>query len=566
MAHPLRGIGRRSAGIGRVALALPPALVTACVLAAAGVCAAPGALAMAGASDAARSSDAAGTADAASAAAPEGTSAAASAAAGQRPRGIVPKSRPGRSIPPDSVQFIYYGGPIIPAIKIYQVLWGTGTYLPGVANGGATTATKMGDFYRAITGSPYLDWMCEYDAGGLSIGRGQFAQTITITPTAPNGGALLDDAHIQAEIAAQVAAGVLPPPDADTVFMIHFPKGVTIDDPAVGQSCVDFCAYHSTGLIGGQYVYYGVLPDFSPGTGCDLGCGVAPALFDDLCSTASHEIAEAITDPAVGQGTDIAYPLAWYDIVNGEIGDVCELSESSLLGSDGVTYDVQNVWSSQLGHCIATKPNDPPVAACRDVTVTVSGCSAPVSIDNGSHDPDCWDTVALAQSPAGPYAVGTTSVTLTATDNAGAFSSCTGQVTVVSNGCDDGIACTTGDTCQGAVCAGTPGPPPAEVGASLAVTLSGNLATITWTPAAGATSSDVLRGRVSALPVGPGGGDESCLADETTGRSMIDAAVPPVGDGYWYLVRGRSFCGVGPWGFEIQTGQPPSPEITSTCP
>ncbi len=78
--------------------------------------------------------------------------------------------------------------------------------------------------------------------------------------------------------------------------------------------------------------------------------------------------------------------------------------------------------------------NQPPVALCRNVTVntTVNTCSAPASVDNGSYDPDGSIANAL-QSPAGPYGNGTTSVTLTVTDNQGASNSCSGTVTVIDN-------------------------------------------------------------------------------------------------------------------------------------
>lgn len=76
-------------------------------------------------------------------------------------------------------------------------------------------------------------------------------------------------------------------------------------------------------------------------------------------------------------------------------------------------------------------PNATPEARCRNLTVSVGPvCTAGASIDNGSFDPDGADSITLAQSPAGPYALGTTLVTLTVTDNHGAASSCTGIVTV----------------------------------------------------------------------------------------------------------------------------------------
>lgn len=75
--------------------------------------------------------------------------------------------------------------------------------------------------------------------------------------------------------------------------------------------------------------------------------------------------------------------------------------------------------------------NHPPVAQCQNVTVpTAPGvCTASASVNNGSFDPD-GDPITLTQSPAGPYSLGTTNVTLTVTDNNGASNSCAATVTV----------------------------------------------------------------------------------------------------------------------------------------
>jgi len=76
--------------------------------------------------------------------------------------------------------------------------------------------------------------------------------------------------------------------------------------------------------------------------------------------------------------------------------------------------------------------NTPPKALCKDVTVPVESglCTADTSIDGGSFDPD-GDPTTVVQSPAGPYPLGDTSVTLTVTDASGASDSCTATVTVV---------------------------------------------------------------------------------------------------------------------------------------
>jgi hypothetical protein len=71
---------------------------------------------------------------------------------------------------------------------------------------------------------------------------------------------------------------------------------------------------------------------------------------------------------------------------------------------------------------------NPPVAQCKNVTL--QACSAQVDVNNGTFDPD-GDSFALAQAPAGPYALGTTRVTLSATDTLGLTGSCQADVRVV---------------------------------------------------------------------------------------------------------------------------------------
>jgi subtilisin-like proprotein convertase family protein len=87
-------------------------------------------------------------------------------------------------------------------------------------------------------------------------------------------------------------------------------------------------------------------------------------------------------------------------------------------------------WSMTIDY----STNRPPVAVCQPVTVSADGgtCTAAASIDGGSSDPD-GDSLTLSQIPAGPYPLGTTSVTLTATDPHGESDSCNATVTVVDN-------------------------------------------------------------------------------------------------------------------------------------
>lgn len=112
--------------------------------------------------------------------------------------------------------------------------------------------------------------------------------------------------------------------------------------------------------------------------------------------------------------------------------------------------------------------NQPPAAVCRDVAVSTEPgtCSASVSVDHGSFDPD-GDPIVVTVHPPGPYPRGETLVTLTVTDAKGASDSCMATVTVVDGEppVPDPIPLVTGE-CS----AGVTGPPPAKDNCAGAVT------------------------------------------------------------------------------------------------
>jgi hypothetical protein len=234
----------------------------------------------------------------------------------------------------------YYGGKVIPNVKVVAVFWGSSV--------NSTVTSGIGGYYTAVTNSEYFDWLSEYNTGTQSIGRGTLQGTYTITPGTT--GSNLTDAQIQTEINNQINAGHLPVPDANTLYMTYFPAGVKITSDG-SSSCVSggFCAYHGTFNGTKGEIYYGVLPDMSAGSGCDTGCG-SSTMFNNMTSVSSHEMIEAVTDAEVGLATVVGAPLAWYDSTNGEIGDICNAQQGTVAG-----YTVQKEFDNATSTCIVSK-------------------------------------------------------------------------------------------------------------------------------------------------------------------------------------------------------------------
>ena len=102
--------------------------------------------------------------------------------------------------------------------------------------------------------------------------------------------------------------------------------------------------------------------------------------------------------------------------------------------------------------------------------------------------------------------------------------------------------------------------PPGEVND---LVLTGGAATsLDWTPLlAGGSglSYEVARGDAGGILQQGGTGGSSCLVSGLTGPPAFDLDVPPVGEAFYYLVRARNVCGVGPLGFNSSGGAEAAP-------
>jgi hypothetical protein len=226
--------------------------------------------------------------------------------------------------PQSRVLLTYHGGPVLSHVKVRTVFWGNHVLNPDAVNG----------FYKTIVDSPYVDWLSEYRTPTQSIGRGELAGSYV--DTSPPSGDVSDD-DVAGELARLIDGGQVPQPDDDTLFVVHFPPGITVylgPYPSCG-----YLGYHSAFAHHGREVWYAVMPD-------------CYSDFDTTTAVAGHELLEAITDP-FGTG-DVAWNDDYYGS-QGEISDLCGSTRSTVAG-----YDVLLGWSNNVGACVSHVDGVPP--------------------------------------------------------------------------------------------------------------------------------------------------------------------------------------------------------------
>jgi hypothetical protein len=256
-------------------------------------------------------------------------------------------------------QLDYHGGSVLQRVRIVTITF---------------TGNKHRDALRAFDHAiTTTDWW-KQTAEGYCIDGGARAGCVGPgTATAPEGGAWIPDgstddagdgyldvelpydfttnpitdAAIQTWLQGHILAGDFPAPDTQTLYMVYLPGTTSIDDPNIGTSCVNFGAYHNATVVTPdagqpQEVAYAAMPY------CDLGQGDL-ANYQYLTEAASHEIAEAATDPFSLPAFYLDSNDAWEaQVVNvgGECGDMCFFVADPTYNESG--YNVQRIWSNQM--------------------------------------------------------------------------------------------------------------------------------------------------------------------------------------------------------------------------
>ena len=223
----------------------------------------------------------------------------------------------------------YQGGALLTHVEAQAVYlgadWTRSANLP--------QTRTLDNFLQSLVGGAYMDTL---SAAGYGVGRGT-ASAGRIDPIPLDRSFLLTDGAIQADLQAAISHRLVDPPDANRLYVIFVQPEVAVRANDGSISRTDFLGYHSA-MIGhdasGQIadVRYAVVSYPGGAIGNAEITGLAPV--QDLTEVASHEIAEAVTDP------DVDYSVVgWYDdSFNGEVGDITNQQFVTLNG-----YVVQRI-------------------------------------------------------------------------------------------------------------------------------------------------------------------------------------------------------------------------------
>ncbi|KAI9337303.1 hypothetical protein BDR26DRAFT_465385 [Obelidium mucronatum] len=228
----------------------------------------------------------------------------------------------------------YFGGPLISSVEVSPIFWGQNTQFQ----------SELEEFYKFLVDSPFMDIMTQYGTKEYPIQKGTYITSHIIQVDSSKEKKPIDDVmDIQSMLRELVISGTIKP-TLNSYFPIHFAPNTNITHYNQ-QSCVDFCGYHSVVNITdispkAKYLFYGVIADQSEDSECYSSCGASDA-FGNSCSIASHELAEAVTDPVVFDKF-----TGWFGR-SGEIADACNQQQYKY-GS----WTIQKLWSNSNNRCM----------------------------------------------------------------------------------------------------------------------------------------------------------------------------------------------------------------------
>jgi hypothetical protein len=279
----------------------------------------------------------------------------------------------------------YQGGPLINNVAVEPVFLGQAwTANPSLEQ----NAAQLDQFFAYVTNSAFMDLLPQYGTVQAGpIGRGLYVGQVNIPQNAWSR-STVSDATIQTMLSSEINTGAIAAPDNNRLLFVFTPPNIVVSQGGSRSNGypVGFAGYHNSFVdSAGQLVRYAVVPD---PIGNDQVAGLTA--FQQQTAAASHELAEATTDP---DGT------SWWDDSNDatsgyEIGDFARLSADTVYLNG---YAVEKIWSNSSGSLAA------PLGATLTPTATTSPPTTGGNLPSTSNVPANLGAVAESLAHAVQY-------------------------------------------------------------------------------------------------------------------------------------------------------------------
>jgi hypothetical protein len=236
--------------------------------------------------------------------------------------GFVPARNAGKAPARRVSLLLWHNGPVMHSTTVVPVFWGS-SWSNSTFKGDKVTALDY--LYSHVGNTPYLHTNFEYTDGsghvGLGVSKSGDLTDASATPSgAPSTTQVLNEVN-------RVTGGH---PVANAYYPVY-------SDQRRGNA--GYCAWHSSGTIGGVRVQFGFFFNLDGDAGCDPG---APANLRSqgasaLGNVSGHELSEMVTDPQLN---------AWYDRQGEENSDKCAWTWNGLVTIGSQQWKIQGNWSN----------------------------------------------------------------------------------------------------------------------------------------------------------------------------------------------------------------------------
>ncbi len=221
----------------------------------------------------------------------------------------------------------YSGGPVLESVEVVPFFWG-GYWDTDEGN---DLVRYMEGLFDLLVAGPYIELLQEYSTPTTVIRRGRRLISVKDSisePGMPNGtGKKITDEGVKLKLKALINDNSLPAITPNTVYVVFLPPDTAVTAYNL-NSCKQFCAYHSFE----NDLYYCVIPILT----CPE-CQIGNSITNTLAYSASHELAETITNPRLN---------AWKVIHGSEIADTKNAkNKGSKCYAIRDGYFLQKVWS-----------------------------------------------------------------------------------------------------------------------------------------------------------------------------------------------------------------------------